>query len=338
MHEKVTKPTREYVTLGAIDKYLTRTIPSAEECSRPGQNLVTWGDDNLFPEYLDSLYHDVGLLKAIAGGCSDIALGNGITGIDCSLAKRLAQDWFKYGGFAIQVISDRLGNISSLNYIDLKKLRTNLDCTEFYYSETWGKYTTKYLKYPKYTGQGSGIVYVKSTYEGVYPSPLYGAKTTLECCELQKEITNYHVASLQNGFSGGVIFQFSNGIPTDEQKSEIEKNILEKFTGSGNSARVLINFSDDQEHGLTLDQLDTVDYGEKYQNLLEHTREEIFTAFRATPNLFGIPTETTGFNEQEYQGAFKLFNRFTIKPFQTALKSTLAGLGYTLEITPYSLD
>lgn len=333
-----TKATREYVTLGAIDKYLTKTVPSAEECTRPGQDLVTWGDDNLFPEYLNSLYQDVGLLKTLIGGCADIALGNEVKGIDFSLAKKLALSWYTYGGFAIQVISDRLGNVASLNYIDLRKLRTNLDCTEFYYSENWGKYTTKYLKYPKYIKGSSGIVYVKSSFDGVYPNPLFGAKTTLQCCELQKDITNYHVASLQNGFSGGVIFQFSNGIPTDEQKSEIEKNILEKFTGSGNAARVLINFSDDLEHGLTLDQLDTVDYGEKYANLQDHSKEEIFSAFRATPNLFGIPNETTGFNEQEYQGAFKLFNRFTVRPFQVAFKSTLASLGYPIEITPYSLD
>lgn len=333
-----TRATREYVTLGAIDKYLTSTVPSAEESTRPGQDLVTWGEDNLFPEYLNGLYQDVGLLKSIIVGCSDIALGNEVRGLDYSLAKKLALSWFTYGGFAIQVICDRLGNVASLSYVDLRKLRTNSDCSEFYYSDNWGKYTTKYLKYPKYSKGSSGIVYVKSSFEGTYPSPLYGAKTTLQCCELQKEITNYHVASIQNGFSGGVVFQFSNGIPTDEQKAEIEKNILEKFSGSGNAGRILINFSDDLDHGLTLDQLDTVDYGEKYSNLQDHTREEIFTAFRATPNLFGIPTETTGFNDQEYQGAFKLFNRFTIRPFQVALKSTLASLGYSLEITPYSLD
>ena len=50
-----TRATREYVTLGAIDKYLTSTVPSAEECTRPGQDLVTWGEDNLFPEYLNGL-------------------------------------------------------------------------------------------------------------------------------------------------------------------------------------------------------------------------------------------------------------------------------------------
>ena len=103
-----TRATREYVTLGAIDKYLTSTVPSAEESTRSGQDLVTWGEDNLFPEYLNGLYQDVGLLKSIIVGCSDIALGNEVRGLDYSLAKKLALSWFTYGGFAIQVICDRL--------------------------------------------------------------------------------------------------------------------------------------------------------------------------------------------------------------------------------------
>lgn len=338
--EVLTKPSKVYTTLASIDKFFTKTIPDNSEVKKAGLDMVSWGSDNHYPDYLKGLSEDVGLLRSIISGCTDIALGNSLEGIDIVLAKRLTLDWFTYGGMAIQVICDKLGRIGSVNYINFRKLRSNEDNTRFFYSDDWSKSCgrVKYLEYPSYVPGNSGIVYVKANYDSTYPVPCYGAKTTLQCCELEKEITNYHVASIQNGFSGGLLFNFQNGIPDDQQKAEIERNIMEKFCGSGNAGRVLINFSDDPDHSLSLDQVSSEDYGEKYLNLQSKVQQEIFTAFRATPNLLGIKSDSTGFNTEEYDSCFKLFSRMIIKPYQNILKSTFSSLGYQIDITPYSLD
>ena len=58
------------------------------------------------------------------------------------------------------------------------------------------------------------------------------------------------------------------------------------------------------------------DFGEKYNSLEKRARQQIFTAFRANPNIFGIPTESLGFSQEEYDSAFKLFNRTVVQPIQ----------------------
>ena len=107
----------------------------------------------------------------------------------------------------------------------------------------------------------------------------------------------------------------NNGIPSESEADEIEENIIEKFSGAGNGGRIVINFANDKEHSTELMKLETEDAGEKYKSLIERTKNELFTAFRAIPNLFGLPT-ATGFSNEEYEQAFKLYNRTVVRPIQ----------------------
>ena len=69
--------------------------------------------------------------------------------------------------------------------------------------------------------------------------------------------------------------------------------------------------------------------------------KELFIAFRATPNLFGLPTQTTGFNQQEYDGAFKLYNKAIVMPIQKTIIRTLEdiiGVENCVEIEQFKID
>jgi hypothetical protein len=82
------------------------------------------------------------------------------------------------------------------------------------------------------------------------------------------------------------------------------------------------------------------DFGEKYQSLAKHSRQQIFTAFRANPNLFGIPTESLGFSQEEYESAFRLYNRTQIRPVQRLIADTYDKIYQkkgVLTITPFSI-
>ena len=130
----------------------------------------------------------------------------------------------------------------------------------------------------------------------------------------------------------------NNGIPSETEADEIEENIIEKFSGSGNGGRIVINFANDKEHSAELMKLETEDAGERYSSLIERTKSELFTAFRAIPNLFGLPT-ATGFSNEEYEQAFKLYNRTAVKPIQDIIKRNIEYItGKKVEIIPFSLD
>ena len=63
-------------------------------------------------------------------------------------------------------------------------------------------------------------------------------------------------------------------------------------------------------------------------------------AFRVTPNLLGLPTETSGFNMQEYKEAYALFYTTVIRPIQKLIVDKVNYLfGNELaNIIPFKVD
>lgn len=173
----------------------------------------------------------------------------------------------------------------------------------------------------------------------MYPTPIYGAALT--ACELEKAINEFHLNNINNGFASNVIINFNNGQPNEKQKGEIEKDVTEKFSGYQNAGRIMISYNDSEENATTVTRLNGDDFDDKYSALAERSREQIFTAFRATPNLFGFPNQTTGFNEQEYQSSFKLYNRTVVRPIQNEIVDSfdkVFGSKGSIIITPFSIE
>lgn len=322
--------------LSAIKPFIEDNIPNSKETKIPGKNFVIWGDDNKFPTYLYELYSKVSTLQSVINGTSDFVLGEGLeqdviinskSETLSTLISKLVVDYLIFGGFAINIIRNYQGEVSELYYVDFSKVRSNERNDVFYYSDDWSKSygRVKTSLIPVFNSKDTDIASSLFYYKGnktrsVYPTPLWNA--SIESCEIEKKINDFHLNAISNGFSGNYVFQFLNGEPTDDIRDEIEKNITEKFAGSENAGRFLLVFNQDAEHKMELQKIESDNLDEKYQALAKRSREQIFIAFRATPNLFGLPTETTGFNEQEFNEAFKLYNKTTISPIQRIFKET----------------
>lgn len=338
----------------AIDQVVeTNVVLPIEEDSKKG--FWIWGLNNDYPQYLDSLYKDVATLHSIIEGTIDFVVGDKVEIDDIvwnvqvndkgdtieDLCTDLTRDYLKYGGFAINVIRNKEGNVGGMYYIPLERLRFNETRTEFYYSRHWEKSIgrVKYTMYPKFDPQGKELnsifVYTNNRTD-VYPAPKWGAST--KAAEIERQVNDYHLNSIANGFSASYLISMNNGIPSEAEADEIEENMIEKFTGSGNGGRLVINFANDKEHSAELTKLEVDDAGERYKSLIERTKNELFTAFRATPNLFGLST-ATGFSTEEYLEAFRLYNRTAVRPIQNILIRVINYItGKNLVITPFSLE
>lgn len=348
------------VCMAAIDKVVERNIPSYEESEARGKGYITYGTDNQYPEYLWGLFNDVTSLKTIILGTSDFVAGDdaacNVQGFDKEINKKgdtlfeligwLAKDYLIYGGYALQVIRNKAGNIGELYYIDFRYLRCSKKRDLFWYSEEYSKKyarSNKTVTYPKFVPEAkdvaTSIVYVTNEKSRTYPIPRYSG--ALKSCELERGIDEFHLSSLDNGFYGSYLFNFNNGIPSDEMKAEIEENITEKFAGSSNAGRILLNFSNGKDNAATVQKLDIQDFGEKYDAAYKRSREQIYASFQAVPAIFGIMTESTGFNEQEFNEAFKLYNRTVVKPIQRKITDTLDkvfGVKGSITIQPFTLE
>ena len=158
--------------------------------------------------------------------------------------------------------------------------------------------------------------------------------------EIERNIDRYHLNELENGFAPHYIVSFNNGIPSDEIREEIERNFNEKYTGHQNAGRVLINFCDDKDHGVEIETVDCDDFTDKYNALIDRSKEQLFTAFRCNPNLFGIST-AQGFNSEEYQSSFQLFQKTVIAPIQAKIQRILDeifGVEDSIQIKPFSIS
>lgn len=353
----------------AIDPYIDQNIILPTEKVVTAKNMVQWGDKNLYPHYLLTLYKNVATLASIINGNVDYICGNDITlGVQVNdmelgvLDKKgntireqvrdLALSYELYGGFALQIIRNRLGEIAEIHAIDLRFLRWNEDADVFYYSEKWDKGgRVNPITYPAYQKNldwaslddsarernASSILLVKNTRSQVYPLPIYAS--AVKACEIEKNIDNFHLNSLENNFVSSLIINFNNGEPNDQQKEEIEDEVNEKFSGHQNAGRIMLCWNKDRTSATTITEPQVHDFGARYDALAKHSRQQIFSAFRAVPALFGINPENTGFSETEYNEAFKLYNRTMIQPIQRTIIETyekLLGAG-VLTIVPFSL-
>ena len=368
-----TTQTRASVSFAAIDPYVESNVVSPKERKSATKDFVEWGDGNLYPEFLLDLYNSVSTLRSIINGNVDFIAGDDVTieplreGLSMGVmntrgdliaeqVKDSAKDYETYGGYALQIIRGRDGKVSEIYHIDMRFLRMNKECNVFYYCEDWSKGgRKKVIVYPKFMSEisekwltltdeernyhASSIVFVKNVRTQTYPSPLYAA--AVKACEIERSVDDYHLNAIKNGFMSSAIVNFNNGIPSDEIMEEVTENFSAKFGGHENAGRICFSWNQDKEHATTIEPVAVTDFGEKYQSLAKHARQQIFTAFRANPNLFGIPTESLGFSSEEYESAFRLYNRTQIRPVQRMIADTyekIYGRKGVLTITPFSID
>lgn len=355
------------MSFAAIEQYVETAIIAPTESKIGATDRYRWGDRDLYPGYLAELYDTVTTLGSVIDGCTDYTAGDdvlfqgepdrvmnhsGQTALE--LIKDLARNAWTYGGFAIEVVRNGEGGVAELNCIDMQNLRTNKDNTVFWYSEKWGTSRPDAVEMPAFmpsvqdewprldeeqrNAHVSSILYVKVRSGKVYPRSPFAA--AVKACEIERNIDDFHLNNLENGFVSSAIVNMNNGVPEDAEKAEIERGIQEKFSGHSNAGRIMISFNPDKENAATFETPKVEDFGDRYDALAKRSRQAIFTAFRANPNLFGIPTESLGFSSEEYESAFKLFNRTQIRPMQRKILDAFAKIydAAVITIVPFSLE
>lgn len=354
---KNTDNSKKVFAFSSIDPYMTTNIVEGTEKEVRGYSFVSWGDKNDYPDYLLGLYKNVPVLQSIINGAVDFTCGDDAWLNNCifdrtvndknesvnMLLRQISYDYWIYGAFALNIVRNKLGGIAGIYYLNVKNIRSDKKNERFFYAEDWGKSygRVNYAEYPKFNALGneaSSILYVKNNYTTTYGIPVYGAAT--KAAEISKSIDEYHLNSINNGFVGSYIISFNNGVPSPEIQEEIEAEMNEKFTGKENAGRILVSFNKDKDSQTTIQKLEQDDWGEKYKGLADWSQKQLFTAFRANPNLFGIATEGTGFSGEEYENTFKLFNRTMIRPVQRTICDTFATIfgKEVLEIKPFTIE
>lgn len=335
----------DYTPTVNVDKYVS------------GKDFVYWGIDNKYPDFIWDIYNKCGALQSIIDGLTDYTVGEEIinnTGIDeenihgdtiADIVCKLILDRYIYGGFALQVRYNTLGEIIGLAHLDMRKCRIDEYGRHVYVYERWNKWKTgemaKFNPFDPETGAEDGVqiyYYKGMKTRGVYPIPDYSA--SIPSCEIQIKIKEFHINELDNNFTTTGIINFNNGTPTKDERQEIEQGINRKFAGTKNAGRMMISFNEDAEHATTFVRLGTDDFADRYNSLADTSLADIFISMRAHPQLFGM-TISTGFANIEYKEAFNLINKTQISKKQSEIERVFAKIFEkpdAIKFIPFSLD
>lgn len=339
----------------------SKVVPTfiEKETNRPYMN---YGIDNKFPNYLWELYLRSALLQSIIEGTQNYTTGNGIIYNENADIQRLKEqanedgetlediinrvvvDYLIFGGFSLQIIYNKLGNISELYWLDFRNVRLNKEGDKAYYSEDWIRHANDFITYdvfnPKKENKKSCVFYYRGHISrGVYPIPRYNG--ALSAIETSTEISKFHLNSILNNFDANLIISFNNGEPSEDVKDEIERKIKDKFSGADNAGKFILAFNDSKENGVTVERLTDDNFDKKYDALRTSTFKEIFIAFRAIPQLFGFNLDNDGFNTQEYESAFLLYNQTVVTPIQNDIKrafNKIFGVNDSISFIPFALE
>lgn len=333
----------------------TKKIPKLECLKAKNTSYVKYGEDNNYPQYLWNLFENSSQMSAIILQMKDYIIGNGIKSTFPlkivnrkfetfeDLIEKVILSYLIYGGFACQIIRNKLGEIKEINPLDFRFVRINDDEDKIYYSREWNKSRRQPVVYPRYKAgshEPNSVFYYKGKITNeVYPIPMYISAIT--SIEISTQIPTYHLSNLCNSFNPSVLINFNNGsnLPEDVM-DEIEDRVNEKFAGSENSGRILLSFNDDKEHSTEMIRLPSDGNIDQYNSLSDNVEKDIYTAFRINRVLLGDSSNETGFSKQPYIEAFALYQKSVIGPIQNEISkifNNLLGEG-SLEFSKFVID
>lgn len=339
--------------------------PIKEVISTNGEEFMKYGEDNDYYDDVILRYLGSPTNSRCINGISDMIYGRGLNATD-SMEKpkeftkmkllynshevrRIVGDLKLLGQGMAQVIYNK-----SKTKI-MKVVHTPTECwramkatngiiTHYFYHPKWKEYRRgdKLKKVPTFgNGDKDDLIelYIFRPYRAgfYYYSPVdyHGC---LQYCELEEEVSNYHISNIQNGLQPSMIINFNNGVPPEEAQQLIERKIEEKFSGSSNAGRFILAFNDDIDTAATIDPIQIPDAHAQYQFLADESREKIMLGHGVvSPILLGIK-DNTGFgnNAEELRTSSVLMDNMVIRPFQNimldGLKDLLAFNGIHLNL------
>tara|TARA_R110001583_G_scaffold187811_1_gene349328 strand:+ start:65 stop:2047 length:1983 start_codon:yes stop_codon:yes gene_type:complete len=339
----------------------TSTAPIITEVN--GRDYIEYGAEdwrNLYPQFLIDLYYNSSTHAAVINGTAEMIAGSDLivndedTNLDSyvrlkkflrhanskeslhQVIKKVAFDFKLQGAYALHIIWNReRTEIAEVYHVPVERVRAGRPnkmgkVDTYYISADWSN-TRKNKPYPiaafnaNDRTAGSQLIYTGSYSPNmdVYHTPDY-----LAACNwalVDQRVAEFHLNNIQNGFSGSYFISFANGVPTAEERNQIEQSLAQKFTGSSNSGKFILTFSDDKTRTPEITPISVSDADKQYLALQELLVQNILTGHRVTSKtLMGVDS-TNGFssNTDELTNAANFYLNTVVRPFQLNILDTL---------------
>jgi len=316
------------------------------------KGYVTFGADNLYPDFLIELFNKSPKHNAIVSSKASYVAGVGtkVIGqntVDIAKAEakiqainayetlnqvknKIAYDLELFNGYCLEIIWNKAKTaIAEIYHIPFKNIRKGLE-GDYVYCEDWTDRKAEQIHYQPFntTTRESKSLYYCQFYrpgQGEYPLPDYvGA---LKYIEVDTEISNYYLNSIKNGFTAQTHIQLFKGIPTPEEARATARRFKENYQGTDNAGGLIIQYNDPQEKESVISNLQPSDFDKQFDLLNKTVQQEIFVAHKVnSPMLFGVRVEGQLGGRSEMIEAYEMFQQSYIEPRQQKIDDTLTDL------------
>jgi hypothetical protein len=337
---------------------------------RPGKKFIEYGDDNLYPQFVASLFYKSAINRTCIQSKLDAVIGQGLRTTEADqqyvlnranpleswndVFEKVALDYITFGGMAVNVIWNQDGtNIAEIYHVDFTKVRSgfhnpNTDKVEdYFYSSNWSEYRKELFKPRSYHAFDPGKadefpsqIWYYFDYEPGnlwYPLPSYAG--SLNDIQIDIETSKFHISNLANSLNPSLFIGLNNGIPAENEREEIYDELMMAYRGSENAGKAFIAFSQDKEHAPDIIPIPSVN-DLYYVNLESRVTTRILTGHRITsPLLLGLYHEGgggLGSNKDEIMVSYQHFISTVVKPIQKSMLRVFDNLfsyyGYTSKL------
>jgi len=250
------------------------------------------------------------------------------------------------GGFASEIIYDKAGKKIMPYHVDFGNVRESKAeydkngkelPKKYYYTSDWKSQNPKNNKdftvfYPFDPSEEPDknkryLVYYKdySPDLGVYPYPEYMGGVPY--IKADAEVGNFVYNNVNNGFSSGYIFNFYNGDLSEPQRQQIEEQLRASKHGTENAGKPFVSFNNAGDKGVEVTPIQANGQDERYINLNNQIRDEIFTAHAMSPIILGM-NGSGGWSDQsaEVLTVVESFKRSYAAPVQEPFNEFMNGV------------
>jgi len=317
------------------------TSPVIQENKK--NDYIEYGSDNNYFQYLIDRYLYSATNGAIITGVANMIYGKGLDALDSnkkpneyaqmksiikdSDLRKIALERKLLGMASMQVVMQNK-IVKQVLHFPMQTLRAE-KCNDkgqieaWYYHPDWTKKKpSEDIKRIPAFGFGNGNeveIYVIQPYVSGfdYYSPI-DYSGSLPYALLEENIADYQINDVQNGFSGTKVINFNNGIPSEEMRDKMKRDVMNKLTGA-RGEKVIIAFNANAESKTTVEDLPLNDAPAHYEYLSKECFDKLIVGHRVTsPMLLGIRSGDGGLgnNADEIKTATLLFDNIVIKPYQ----------------------
>jgi hypothetical protein len=327
-------------------KHITQ-LPIEVSQNKGSDKIVFYGTNNLYPNFLLSLFENSPMHQGIISDKLYYILGDGIVekasgnkfnpmvnAVDNleELVNKIVIDYIIFGYFSIEVMYNALGEPIEFVHVPASEVRSNRSAEMFQVCDDWFANSRNVLSYDRWKkgknedGKSTLFFYKKynPSIQKVYPKPEY--HSSIKSLETDLAIRDFHLNNIKNGFSVSSLITFYGATLQPEMKAQFQKKIEEVYSGES-GAKFIIDYVAKDATPANVQNISSNDWDKAYDLVRQCVNEDILAAHSMPAILYGQSQEgKMGGSGSEFEMAYEKFKILYVKGKRNEIESGLNKL------------